>query len=350
MFNALSEKPRKNLIAAAIDGTCVYIPMHGEDATTGTIASITKGNPTKLELVADTGAWLVGSYIYIADADTQMTGLVDGAYKVVKTDNVKDVWIDFDSSDETDWASGGTIKIYYFTDVFGNVAPQVIQGTTTTVFSENDGVLAHLAGSYSNLVTTGLDAFDINGFRGRLLIGASNTFATGGFDGVFAIGRLAANGGATDTGTITLAFNTVQMVLTYRPATGVIADNINTSVFSGVVGAGKEFHAFILDFSNYPTGVEIYAINNGVLSSSVSADMDGSTGLVPPIAELDHTNGVCFGATQGGSYVPENYAGTGSTTFKYGDFVWWKTTKSVADCIKVANDMANNFELSPHMV
>lgn len=340
-------KPRSS-ISSRVTDEMVFLPLHGGgNAAALNLAAagpITRGITTKLALAS------VPSLIPMVGTQLKLNSVTPSAYNGYH--NVIDagganVWIDLDSSGLADWASGGNVTFNVIHDKMGNMASQDVQGVLTNLWANQAlGITADAAGTFTNRITAGIEAFDLTGFRGYLVLGANVQIAANpsATEFIFSLGANDASGTNTPTGAICMTIESTGIVqFTTRPAYS--GANANTFISSGALSAGVQANVFaVVDCTNMPASGTIHVFNDGVLRESKAITITGATDCP------SNATGVAIGCKISTALALQSKLGANGSGAKVDKLLWWKSTKDFATTIEAARRYAVNGELDELMV
>ena len=340
-------KPRSS-VAERITDTLVHIPMHGGGSAAIAVQGVTRGNTTTIKLAsAYTG--IVGQTIKLESLGT-ITAL-NGYAKVIDLAPSDSVVIDVDSSTFPAWTAGGSMLFNVISDRMGNLAPQNILGTVTGIWdNKENGLTTHSAGTNTGLITTGLDAFNLAGFAGHLVLAFEIYMVAIPSDReqLFSLGVQTGAGTNTAAGTIGVAIETSGVVqTTFRPAAVSDGGASNTYFNTGGIGtATKKRIAFVFDLASSPTSAMVHTFIDGVLRSSTTLTMTGAIGSPA------NTVGLAIGAEISPSLSLTNKLGSSTTSSqaRIANLLWWKSSKGFADTVEAVRRFGVDGELNELMV
>lgn len=330
--NKVALKPQSTVYDQATD-TIVHIPFHGGGAAavnlSGTLP-IKRGATTKITLGSTPSPLpMPGTMVKL----NSVTPADYNGYHRVLASTGANVWIDLDSSEMADWTSGGNMSFNHIYDKFGNMAPADIAGTITGLWvAPQNGMTSHSGGSYTGLLTAGIDPFDLTGFRGILVVGCNMTIpvAPNAAEQVFGMGVFVASGTNTAEGAfgVTIESGGTTVGAYFRPATAADSAGSNKSGNTGSLGTTTKRHvAWVLDFRDFPNTSSMYTYLDGVLK-----DTDALT-LTNAIDLPSNANGVCIGGRINTDLSIINKLGSAATPSQatVENFVFWKSTKTMAE-------------------
>lgn len=340
-------KPRSS-IASRITDDLVFLPLHGggNAAALNLAASgaITRGGTTKLTLASTPSPLpMVGTTIKL---NSVTPSTYNGYHKVLDASGAN-VWIDLDSSALADWTSGGNVTFNVIYDKMGNMASQDVQGTLTNLWANQAlGITADAAGTFTNRITTGIDDFDLSGFRGYLVLGANIQIAANpsAVEFIFSLGVNDASGANTQTGAICMTIESTGIVqFTTRPAYS--GSNANTFTATSALSVGVTANVFaILDFTNMPTSATIHLFKDGVLKESEAVTVTGATDCP------SNATGIAIGCKISTALALQSKLGASGSGAKVDKLLWWKSTKDFATTIEAVRRFGLNGELDELMV
>lgn len=351
MSNAVKVAPAlksRSSIPSRVTDEMVFLPLHGGGNASAinlsATAPITRGVTTKLALGS------VPSIIPMVGTQIKLNSVTpsayDGYHKVIDASGAN-VWIDLDSSGLADWESGGNVTFNVIYDQMGRMASQDVQGVLTNLWANQTlGITADAAGTFTNRITDGIEAFDLTGFRGYLVIGANVQIAALPIatEFIFSLGVSDASGTNTSSGAICMAIDaTGNVQFTTRPAYS--GAGVNTFIFSGALSAGVQANIIaILDCTNIPSSATIHIFKDGVLRESKAITTTGATDCPSNAA------GVAIGCKISTSLTLQSKLGSSGSGAKVDKLLWWKSTKDFAATIEAARRYAVNGELDELMV
>lgn len=297
----------------------IWLPCIGGQAGSinlnGT-APITKGYPTRVMLGSATSA-RAGQYVTLSGVGG-MTEL-NGTWKVLDRDG-QVLWLDVDSGNFADWTSGGACQHDVIFDRCGNLAPFTLQGTTTGAWANPGfGLTSHSAGLNSLVLTDLPECLDFS--DAKFIVAGCTVLqpaTPSAIETIISLGRRNTTHG--NEGTLSLTFETTNVVLTYRPQTS--AQGVNTSSYSTILGTTDR--RMVTGLVDIEEGVQYVYLDGRVRDS----DTINTTALIgPPVRAA----GLCFGGSINASDAIENKFGAAGTPSqgRVKDVFIWKPAATI---------------------
>lgn len=338
--NKVALKPRSSSFNSRSD--MVWFPCIGGQVGSinlGGTAPITKGYPTRIVLASSSTA-IAGQYVTLSSIGG-MTEL-NGTWKVIYTAPASNIlWLDVDSSDFSNWTSGGVCQHDVFFDKFGNVEPVAIQGTTTNIWDNKaDGVTSHSAGTHGNILTTLPDCLDFSSSKFAVIGATVRLGATASsVESIISLGRRTVGHG--NEGVLSLSIEGAQVRLDYRHETS--ATGLNSASYSTSLGtSASRMVAGIVDFQ----AQQQYLYMDGRLRDADTLNLSNAIGRVTRGAGL-----VLGGTINNINAVVEKF-GASATTPSQGrmkDVFIWQPSASldIADVHSIIRDYHSIGEWPP---
>lgn len=327
-------KSARNAVAAAAEVPVLW-RLHQSDNTArsfGATSPVAPGYPTVITL-GGASTSMAGGWATISDV-VGMTEL-NGTWRVLWRGAGNTIALDVDSGAFSPWVSGGTLTPTVIQDEFQQAPAMQIQGTVTGVWGNPMfGLTAHSGGSNSLRQTAGIDAFDLSGFRGRLVVGCGLWInaAPSGDEGVFSVGVNSASGAGTAAGAVTINLEASrELKFMVRPASATDGAGSNNFAYSGALTLQTSYKvALIVDFDGFPATGESHIVLDGAHVRSYAMTMTGATDA-PGIAA-----GMAIGARigNGPSYAIGGLMGSLGSGLRLQELLWWKTSKSLTDTMR----------------
>lgn len=325
----------------------VYWPLTGGGSTAINLAAITKGYPTVVRL-GSAASCRAGQVVKVVDAGGMTE--VNGYHRVLWV-NGSDVALDVDSGGFTTYTSAGQMHFNVLYDVFGpasgRVPAQDLQGTLTNIWANpTDGLTPDGSGTRTNLMTSGVEVFDLDGFDGLVVIGfmCLDGATPSNSEYLFGIGRQTVTGTHSETGNLAVAHigAAAQLSLSFRPRTAAAGEGTNTLAGATAPSNGTLVHvAFVVD-CRAPTAPVLYSYLNGAQKASSAATMTNATGL-PTVGSAGVTFGADITNVLGYQYV----LGANSGGNRYRNFAFLKLDSryDLTDATKIIKDFSRYKEL-----
>lgn len=291
--------PRSNAFANRSD--LIWLPMIGGESGSIGVSNLTIGNPTKILLGASHTA-VIGQYVYLSGlgGTTQLNG---NFYKIVgKESDV--IYLDVDSGSYPAHTSGGSVNFDVIYDRCGNLAPQLIQGTTTNAWDNpSDGFTSHSAGNHSPVISALPEMLNFVNAKYCVVGATVKTGATpSAFESIISIGQRTTNEG--NNGHIGLAISSSGTNIEFltRPATSTTG----TNTFSYSTNIGLSTSAKVVGFIDFSTGVQ-YVYLNGSIKDTDSINLNNA------ISNPNGGSRMCIGANYDNTFTPSNKFGGAAT-------------------------------------
>lgn len=327
-------KSARNAVAAAAEVPVLW-RLHQSDNTArsfGASSPVAPGYPTVITLGGATTS-MAGGWVTVSDV-VGMTEL-NGTWRVLWRGAGNTIALDVDSGAFSPWVSGGTLTPTVIQDEFRQAPAMPIQGTVTGVWNNPMfGLTAHSGGSNSLRQTSGIDAFDLAGFRGRLVVGCGLWIdvAPSADEGVFSLGvnGAADAGGAGGAVTINLE-NSRNLKMNFRGAAATDGGASNNFAYTGALTLQTPYKvAFVVDLEGFPSAGETHIVVNGGHVRSYSLNLAGV--LDAP----NNTGGLAIGARilSSPAYNLSGRMGSLGSGLRLQELLWWKTSKSLTETMR----------------
>lgn len=328
-------KSARKAVAAAAEVPVLW-RLHQSDNTArnfGATSPVAPGYPTVITLGGATTS-MAGGWVTVSNV-VGMTEL-NGTWRVLWRGPGNTIALDVDSGAFSPWVSGGTLTPIVIQDEFRQAPAMPIQGTVTDVWSNPMfGLTAHSSGTYSLRQTSGIEAFDLTGFRGRLVVGCGLWFsaAPSADEGIFSVGTNGAADVGSASGLVMINLeNSRNLKMTFRGAAAADGGAANNFLFSGALTLSTPYKvAFVLDFDGFPSTGEGHVVVDGAHVRSYAFNLAGVVDAPSTASGLVIGTRILTGPTFNLSSGRMGALGSGA---RLQELLWWQTSKSLTDTMR----------------